>query len=49
MLIPAILWQALSKLAPNEAKAIVAYLRTIPAIENSVPGPFGPNEGIPSV
>jgi hypothetical protein len=48
MLIPTMPWQALSKLTPDDVQAIVAYLRTIPAIKNPVPGPFGPNE-VPSV
>ena len=44
MLAPIMPWQALSKLSPDDAKAIVAYLRSIPPVKNAVPGPFGPNE-----
>jgi hypothetical protein len=32
-------WPALAKLKPFEVDAIVAYLRTIPAIQNEIPKP----------
>jgi mono/diheme cytochrome c family protein len=43
-LAPIMPWRDFANLSPDDAKAIVAYLRTIPAIKNAVPGPFGPNE-----
>jgi len=35
---------ALSKLTSDDAQAIVVYLKSIPAVKNPIPGPFGPNE-----
>ena len=32
------------KVTREDADAIVAYLRSLPAIQNKVPGPFGPSE-----
>ena len=46
-LAPIMPWQALTQLSPDDAHAIVAYLRSIPAVTNAVPGPFGPKE-VPS-
>jgi mono/diheme cytochrome c family protein len=46
-LAPIMPWQALTQLSPDDAHAIVAYLRSIPAVKNAVPGPFGPKE-VPS-
>ncbi len=40
-------WQALSQLSPDDAQAIVAYLRSLPAVKNATPGPFGPKD-VPS-
>jgi hypothetical protein len=37
-------WPALSQLSAADVQAIVAYLRSIPAVKNPVPGPFGPTE-----
>jgi mono/diheme cytochrome c family protein len=37
-------FEALSHLAPTDAQAIVAYLRSLPPVNNKVPGPFGPND-----
>jgi mono/diheme cytochrome c family protein len=42
-LAPIMPWQELAALAPDDAKAIVAYLRSIPPVKNAVPGPFGPD------
>lgn len=36
--------EALSKLTKDDAQAVVAFLRSIPAVKNAVPGPFGPKE-----
>jgi len=44
MLAPLMPWQALANLTPQDAQAIVAFLRSIPAVKNKVPGPFGPTE-----
>lgn len=43
-LAPAMPWPALSKLTKTDARAIVAYLRSLPPVRNAVPGPFGPSE-----
>jgi mono/diheme cytochrome c family protein len=37
-------FEALSHLTPDDAKAIVAYLRSLPPVKNAVPGPLGPND-----
>jgi hypothetical protein len=37
-------WRALAALTPDDAKALVAYLRSLPPVKNKVPGPFGPSE-----
>jgi len=41
-LAPIMPWQALSHLTSDDAHAIVAYLKSLPAVKNAVPGPFGP-------
>jgi mono/diheme cytochrome c family protein len=43
-LAPAMPYPALAALTPADAKAIVAYLRSLPPVRNKVPGPFGPND-----
>lgn len=43
-LAPIMPWRNLAVLAPADLKAIVAYLRSLPAVRNKVPGPFGPLE-----
>ena len=43
-LAPIMPWQELAALAPDDAKAIVAYLRSLPPVNHAVPGPFGPSE-----
>lgn len=43
-LAPVMPWHAFATLTPDDQKAIVAFLRTIPAVSNKVPGPFGPSE-----
>ena len=37
-------YHAFANLTPQDAQAIVAYLRTLPPVKNKVPGPFGPTE-----
>lgn len=44
MLAPVMPWPALAKLTDNDAKAVVAYLKSLPPVSNKVPGPFGPGE-----
>jgi mono/diheme cytochrome c family protein len=46
-LAPIMPWQGLSHLDSEDARAIVAYLRSLPPVKNMVPGPFGPND-VPS-
>jgi mono/diheme cytochrome c family protein len=43
-LVPVMPWPAFSHLTDADARAIVAFLRSIPPVKNKVPGPFGPNE-----
>jgi mono/diheme cytochrome c family protein len=44
MLAPIMPWHAFAKLTPQDARAMVAYLKTLPPVKNKVPGPFGANE-----
>jgi len=44
VLAPIMPWRALASLTPQDTQAMVAYLRSIPAVKNKVPGPFGPSE-----
>jgi mono/diheme cytochrome c family protein len=37
-------WPALSQLKHDDALAIVAYLKSLPAVKNQVPGPYGAGE-----
>jgi mono/diheme cytochrome c family protein len=37
-------FEALSHLSAGDAQAIVAYLRSLPPVNNKTPGPFGPND-----
>lgn len=43
-LAPSMPWRAFASLTPDDRKAVVAFLRSIPAVSNKVPGPFGPSE-----
>lgn len=43
-LAPIMPYANLSHLSQDDARAIVAYLRTLPPVKNPVPGPFGPNQ-----
>jgi len=43
-LAPTMPWRAFASLTPDDRKAVVAFLRSIPAVSNKVPGPFGPSE-----
>ena len=44
MLAPAMPVDSFKHLTHDDALAIAAYLKTLPAIKNKVPGPFGPNQ-----
>jgi mono/diheme cytochrome c family protein len=44
MLAPIMPYHAFANLTPQDAQAIVAFLRSVPAVSNKVPGPFGPTE-----
>lgn len=43
-LAPIMPWRAYASLSQADTRAIVAYLRSLPAVSNKVPGPFGPAE-----
>jgi mono/diheme cytochrome c family protein len=43
-LAPMMPWMAYAKLTDEDAAAIAAYLKTVPAVSNKAPGPFGPGE-----
>jgi mono/diheme cytochrome c family protein len=43
-LAPIMPWRAFASLTKDDARAIAAYLKTLPAVKHTVPGPFGPNE-----
>jgi len=44
-------WPALSHLTPEDARALAAYLQSLPPVHNAVPGPFkaGETPGVPYV
>jgi mono/diheme cytochrome c family protein len=44
MLAPIMPYHAFANLTPQDAQAIVAFLRSVPSVKNKVPGPFGPTE-----
>ena len=48
VLAPIMPYDELATLTRSDVLAIVAYLRSLPAVSRKVPGPFGPNE-TPSV
>jgi mono/diheme cytochrome c family protein len=43
-LAPIMPWRAFASLAPGDAQAIAAFLKSLPPVNNKVPGPFGPEE-----
>ena len=43
-LAPAMPWRGFANLTPDDAMAIAVYLKSLPAVVNQVPGPFGPNQ-----
>lgn len=43
-LAPIMPYRDFAKLTKSDAQAIVAFLKSLPPVDNQVPGPFGPNE-----
>ena len=43
-LVPIMPWPAFAKLTESDAHAIAAYLKSLPAVRNQVPGPFGASQ-----
>jgi len=43
-LAPIMPWAALAELTDSDARAIAAYLNSLPPVSNKVPGPFEPGE-----
>jgi mono/diheme cytochrome c family protein len=44
ILAPVMPWRGLSALTKSDALAMAAYLKSLPAVSNKVPGPFGPTQ-----
>lgn len=44
ILAPIMPWHNLASLTPEDAKAVVAFLQSVPPVKNKVPGPFGVGE-----
>ena len=44
MLAPIMPWHAFAELTKQDAQAIAAFLKSLPAVSNKVPGPFGTTE-----
>ena len=44
MLAPIMPWHAFAELTPDDSRAIAVFLKSLTAVKNKVPGPFGPNE-----
>jgi mono/diheme cytochrome c family protein len=43
-LAPIMPWHAFANLTRDDSRAIAAFLKSLPAVNNKVPGPFGPSE-----
>jgi mono/diheme cytochrome c family protein len=43
-LAPIMPWKAYAKLTKSDARAIAAYLKSLPPVKNKVPGPFGESQ-----
>ena len=43
-LAPIMPWRSFAKMTKEDAEAIAAYLKTLPVVQNKVPGPFGMGE-----
>jgi mono/diheme cytochrome c family protein len=44
VLAPIMPWRSFANLTPADALAIASYLKSLPPVDNKVPGPFGPKE-----
>lgn len=44
ILSPVMPWRAFAKMNDDDAYALAAYIKSLPAFSNKVPGPFGPTE-----
>ena len=44
MLAPIMPWHAFATFTKQDVDGIVAFLRSLPAVANKAPGPFGPTE-----
>jgi mono/diheme cytochrome c family protein len=44
VLAPIMPWHAFAELTKQDAQAIAAFMKSLPAVSNKVPGPFGPTE-----
>ena len=44
LLAPIMPWRSFAKLTKQDARAIAAYLKSLPPLKHKVAGPFGPNE-----
>jgi mono/diheme cytochrome c family protein len=44
ILVPIMPWHFYAALTDEDARAIAAYLKSLPPVANKVPGPFGPSE-----
>jgi hypothetical protein len=42
-ILPPMPWQGVGALSDEDLKSIYAYLRTVPAVTNTVPKPIGPH------
>jgi mono/diheme cytochrome c family protein len=43
-LVPVMPWRAFANLTKDDANAIATYLKSVPAVKNKVPGPFGASD-----
>jgi len=47
ILAPIMPWRAYAVMTKSDAAAVVAFLKSLPPVNNKVPGPFGPDEKPP--
>jgi mono/diheme cytochrome c family protein len=47
ILAPIMPWHAFANLTKDDVTAIAAFLQSLPAVKNGVPGPFGPGQQAP--
>lgn len=48
ILAPAMPWMSYGHISPDDAKALVTYLKSLTPVEHKVPGPVGPTEKAPA-